>query len=140
MRRGRNTDLTILRLTSPERADGDCATDPQSRAARRGAYNRPMPHAEPLTDADLDAALADLPEWKREGALIRRSVRVAGFSAAADLVRTVATAADAANHHPDVHITGYRTVTFELATHAAGAITRRDIELASEIDRLIDAP
>jgi 4a-hydroxytetrahydrobiopterin dehydratase len=66
-------------------------------------------------------------------------VKLAGFSAAADLVRAVATAADAANHHPDVHITGYRTVTFELTTHAAHALTHRDMELAAEIDRLVDA-
>jgi 4a-hydroxytetrahydrobiopterin dehydratase len=64
-------------------------------------------------------------------------VKVDGFGAAADLVRAVADAANAADHHPDVHITGYRNVAFELTTHAARAITRRDIELASEIDRLI---
>ena len=96
-----------------------------------------MPYADPLTEAELTAALADLPEWALEGDHIRRTARVAGFSAAADLVRAVADAADAANHHPDVHITGYRNVAFELTTHAANAITRRDIELAEQIDRLI---
>jgi 4a-hydroxytetrahydrobiopterin dehydratase len=96
-----------------------------------------MPYADPLTDDEATAALAGLPEWSRDGEVIRRSVRVAGFRAAADLVRVVADAADAANHHPDVCITGYRTVTFELTTHAAKALTRRDIELAAEIDRLI---
>ena len=99
-----------------------------------------MPYAEPLTDAELAAALAALPEWSRDGDVIRRTVRVGGFSAAADLVGAVAKAADAANHHPDVHITGYRNVTFELTTHAAKALTRRDIELAAEIDRLIIGP
>ena len=96
-----------------------------------------MPYADPLTDAELSAALADLPEWSRDGDLIRRSVRVAGFGAAAELVVAVASAADAANHHPDVHITGYRNVTFELTTHAAKALTRRDVDLAAQIDRLI---
>ncbi len=96
-----------------------------------------MPYADPLTDAELSAALADLPEWSRDGDLIRRSVRVAGFGAAAELVVAVASAADAANHHPDVHITGYRNVTFELTTHAANALTRRDVDLAAQIDRLI---
>ena len=96
-----------------------------------------MPYADPLTEAELAAALADLPDWSREGDHIRRTVRVAGFSAAAELVGAVADAADAANHHPDVHITGYRNVTFELTTHAANAITRRDIDLAGQIDRLI---
>jgi 4a-hydroxytetrahydrobiopterin dehydratase len=96
-----------------------------------------MPYADPLTDDEAAAALAGLPEWSRDGEVIRRSARVGGFRAAADLVRAVADAADAADHHPDVHITGYRTVTFELTTHAAHALTRRDIELATEIDRLI---
>ena len=96
-----------------------------------------MPYADPLTKAELTAALADLPDWSQQGDHIRRTVRVAGFSAAAELVGAVAGAADAANHHPDVHITGYRNVTFELTTHAANAITRRDIELAEQIDRLI---
>ena len=96
-----------------------------------------MPYADPLTEAELTAALADLPDWSREGDHIRRTVRVAGFSAAAELVGAVADAADAADHHPDVHITGYRNVTFELTTHAAKAITRRDIDLAGQIDRLI---
>ena len=96
-----------------------------------------MPYADPLTDDELATALAGLPEWTRDGVLIRRSVKVDGFGAAADLVRAVADAANAADHHPDVHITRYRNVAFELTTHAAKAITRRDIELATEIDRLI---
>jgi 4a-hydroxytetrahydrobiopterin dehydratase len=96
-----------------------------------------MPYADPLTDEEAAAALAGLPEWTRDGQVIRRSAKVAGFRAAADLVRSVADLADAANHHPDVCITGYRTVTFELTTHAAKALTRRDIDLAVQIDRLI---
>ncbi len=96
-----------------------------------------MPYADPLSDDDADDALADLPDWTRDGNLIRRSVKVASFSAAAELVVAVARSADEANHHPDVCITGYRTVTFELTTHAAKALTRRDIELAVQIDRLI---
>jgi len=96
-----------------------------------------MPYADPLTDSELEAALAELPEWTRDGVILRRSVQVSGFDAAADLVRAVADAANAADHHPDVHITAYRHVAFELTTHAADAITRRDIELAAEIDRLI---
>jgi 4a-hydroxytetrahydrobiopterin dehydratase len=96
-----------------------------------------MPYAEPLTDAEVADGLAALDGWERDGDLIRRSVRVKGFSSAAELVRAVAAAADAANHHPDVHITGYRTVTFELTTHAAHALTRRDLALAAEIDELV---
>jgi 4a-hydroxytetrahydrobiopterin dehydratase len=96
-----------------------------------------MPYADPLTEDELAAALSGLPDWSREGALIRRSVRVDGFRQAVALVNEVADAAEAANHHPDISITDYRNVTFTLTTHAAKALTRRDIELAAEIDRLI---
>ena len=96
-----------------------------------------MPYADPLTDDELAAALEALPGWSREGEVLRRAFKVGGFSQAAELLVAVAAAADAANHHPDVHVTGYRNVTFELTTHAAGAITRRDTELAAEIDRLV---
>ena len=93
-----------------------------------------MPYADPLTDEELVAALEGLPGWAREGDAIRRTLTCSDFRAAVDLVVAVAEAAD---HHPDICLTGYRHVSFELSTHAAGAITRRDIELATEIDRLI---
>ena len=98
-----------------------------------------MPYADPLNDAELAAALRELPDWTRESNVLRRTVKLPGFRAAVELVNAVADAAEAANHHPDICITGYRNVSFELSTHAAGAITRRDIELATQIDRLIIA-
>ena len=99
-----------------------------------------MPYADPLTEKEAAAALAGLPNWSRDGARIRRSVRVGGFRQAVALVNAVADAAEAADHHPDVSITDYRNVTFTLTTHAAKALTRRDIELATEIDRLAAGP
>ena len=96
-----------------------------------------MPYAEPLTDPELADALAGLPAWSRDGDTLRRTVQTAGFRAAIALVNAVADAAEAAGHHPDICITGYRNVAFELSTHAAKALTRRDIELAIQIDRLV---
>ncbi|MEO5986529.1 MAG: 4a-hydroxytetrahydrobiopterin dehydratase [Candidatus Limnocylindria bacterium] len=98
-----------------------------------------MPYADPLTDEELSAALADLPDWERDGAAITRTFRCDGFRQAIALVNGVADAADAAGHHPDIALTRYRHVTFTLTTHAASATTRRDVELAAEIDRLVDA-
>jgi len=97
-----------------------------------------MPYAEPLTEDELTDALARLPQWRREGAQLVRTVEVTGFTTAIGLVNAVADVAEAANHHPEVCIHDYRKVTFTLTTHAAGAITRRDVELATEIDRLAE--
>ena len=95
-----------------------------------------MPYADPLTDDEVAAALGGLAGWTREADAIRRTVVCPDFRAAIALVNAVADAAEAANHHPDIEVRRYRRVTFTLSTHAAGAITARDVELAAEIDRL----
>jgi 4a-hydroxytetrahydrobiopterin dehydratase len=95
-----------------------------------------MPYADPLTDAEVADGLAALVGWERDGDAIRRTVTCADFRAAIALVDAVADAAEAANHHPDIELRRYRRVTFTLSTHAAHAITRRDFELAAEIDHL----
>ncbi len=95
-----------------------------------------MPYADPLTDDEIARALDGLVGWSREADDIRRTVVCADFRAAIGLVDAVADAAEAANHHPDIELRRYKRVTFTLSTHAAKAITRRDIELAAEIDRL----
>jgi 4a-hydroxytetrahydrobiopterin dehydratase len=95
-----------------------------------------MPYAEPLSDAELTEALRALDGWERDGRAIRRTIACSDFRAAVALVDAVADAAEAANHHPDIAITRYRRVTFTLTTHAAEAVTRRDVELAAEIDRI----
>ena len=95
-----------------------------------------MPYADPLTDEEVSRALDGLDGWEREADAIRRTVICADFRAAISLVNAVANAAEAADHHPDIELRRYKRVTFTLTTHAAKAITRRDVELAAEIDRL----
>jgi 4a-hydroxytetrahydrobiopterin dehydratase len=94
-----------------------------------------MPYADPLTDEEIEAALADLEGWTREADAIRRTFGCADFRAAIAFVNAVADAAEAADHHPDIELRRYKRVTLTLTTHAAKAVTRRDVELASEIDR-----
>ena len=95
-----------------------------------------MPYATPLTDAELAEALAHLDGWERDGDAIRRTVATADFRAAVALIVAVADAAEASDHHPDIELRRYRRVTFILTTHAAKAITQRDLDLATDIDRL----
>ncbi|MCF8783625.1 MULTISPECIES: 4a-hydroxytetrahydrobiopterin dehydratase [Rhodococcus] len=92
--------------------------------------------AELLSDADIEAALADLPAWRRDGNAIVRTVESPSFPEAVALVDRVAEAAEAANHHPDIDIR-WRKVTYSLSTHSAGGITASDVELARTIDALV---
>ncbi|MFC9786297.1 4a-hydroxytetrahydrobiopterin dehydratase [Rhodococcus sp. NPDC127528] len=88
-----------------------------------------------LTDAEVDTALAGLPDWQRVGSEIVRAVELPTFPAAIALVDRVAEAAEARNHHPDIDIR-WRTVTFTCSTHFKGGLTELDVALAQEIDRL----
>ncbi|WP_406232825.1 4a-hydroxytetrahydrobiopterin dehydratase [Nocardia sp. NBC_01009] len=88
-----------------------------------------------LSDADIDDALSDLPDWQRSGDTITRTIKAPTFLDGIELVRRVADAAEAADHHPDIDIR-WRRVTFALSTHSAGGLTGRDMLLAHQIDRL----
>lgn len=96
----------------------------------------PMPH---LDDDAIDAALRDLKGWSREGDVLVRAIKRRDWRDAIALVNAVADEADRRDHHPDICITGYRTVTFRLTTHSDGGVTGRDVAMAKEIDRLAEA-
>lgn len=97
----------------------------------------------PEEEAHLDeGALASLlaeGDWRREGDSITRTFTFKGFKGAMAFANRVAEAANAANHHPDIHVERYRTVRIVLTTHATGGISDADIALARRIDEL-EAP
>ncbi|HET6151406.1 MAG TPA: 4a-hydroxytetrahydrobiopterin dehydratase [Marmoricola sp.] len=88
-----------------------------------------------LDDDGIDAALAGVPTWRREGDGIVRTVEAASFLDGLDLVQAVGRAAEEADHHPDIDIR-WRRITFVLSTHSAGGLTEQDFALARTIDRL----
>ncbi|MGH3562711.1 MAG: 4a-hydroxytetrahydrobiopterin dehydratase [Mycobacterium sp.] len=90
-----------------------------------------------LTDEQVDAALADLDSWQRVDGVLRRSVKFPTFLAGINVVRLVAEHAEAKDHHPDIDIR-WRTVTFALVTHAVGGITENDVQMAGDINRIVD--
>jgi 4a-hydroxytetrahydrobiopterin dehydratase len=94
-----------------------------------------MPYAPLLSDVEIADGLAALPDWKREGDTIVRTVRCATFMEAIGLVNRVAEAAEAADHHPEMFI-NWRRVTFTLTTHAAGGLSVKDLAMARQVDGL----
>lgn len=90
-----------------------------------------------LTDDQVDAALPDLGGWERVDNALRRSVRFPAFLDGIDAVRRVADRAERSDHHPDIDIR-WRTVTFVLVTHSEGGITEKDLQMAREIDAIVD--
>ncbi|MEM7338624.1 MAG: 4a-hydroxytetrahydrobiopterin dehydratase [Actinomycetota bacterium] len=85
---------------------------------------------ERLTDADVTAALATLPDWQRDGDLIRARFRFPDFAAAFGFMSEVAIHAERLNHHPEWSNV-YNRVTIELTTHDADGLTNYDTDLAA---------
>jgi 4a-hydroxytetrahydrobiopterin dehydratase len=86
-----------------------------------------------LSDAQIDERLAGS-QWRREDDALVRDFELSGFTAAMALANAVADAANAANHHPDILVHGYKHVRLTLSTHSDGGITENDFALASTID------
>lgn len=82
--------------------------------------------------------LTRLDGWRltHEGKRIRKDWTVKNFMAGIDFFNRVAQAAEEDNHHPDLHLEGYRNVYIELWTHAIGGLSENDFILAAKIDRL----
>jgi 4a-hydroxytetrahydrobiopterin dehydratase len=94
-----------------------------------------MPYATLLTEPEIAAGLKGIPEWRREGDWLIRTVECPTFRASISLVASVADAAEEANHHPDIEI-NWRRVTFRLTTKASKGLTAKDVAMAATIDRL----
>jgi 4a-hydroxytetrahydrobiopterin dehydratase len=93
--------------------------------------------AEALTETQVQSALEGLPDWAREGDEIVRTYELATFPAAIAFVGRIAELAEAADHHPDLDIR-YRKVRVALTTHDSGGLTANDMDLAAQIDAVVE--
>jgi 4a-hydroxytetrahydrobiopterin dehydratase len=89
-----------------------------------------------LSDAQIEQHLEG-GDWRREGATIVRDLSFADFAAAIAFVNRVAESAEAANHHPDILVHGWKHVRLTLSTHSQGGLTDADFALAAQIDGLV---
>jgi 4a-hydroxytetrahydrobiopterin dehydratase len=88
-----------------------------------------------LSDPEIATALADLPGWTRDGDKLLRELRFPDFVTAFAFMAGAALVAERMNHHPE-WFNVYGTVRIHLATHDAGGITSKDLELARAINAL----
>jgi 4a-hydroxytetrahydrobiopterin dehydratase len=93
---------------------------------------------EPLWPQEAKRQLARLPGWSlgSAGARIRKKWACKDFAAAMKFINSIAKIAEQQDHHPDLHLTGYRHVEVELSTHAVGGLSENDFILAAKIDQL----
>lgn len=89
---------------------------------------------ERLGDDEIDAGLAGLPGWERDGDMIVRTFELETFPAAIAFVDRIAVMAEDANHHPDLDIR-WRRVRVALTTHDVGGLSDLDLDLAGRIQQ-----
>jgi 4a-hydroxytetrahydrobiopterin dehydratase len=86
--------------------------------------------------ADEFAGLPDLNDWRYVLGAIHAEFGFGTYGAASEFVAQVGSAADAAEHHPDIALRYPGRVRVTLRTHAADALTELDVDLARTISSL----
>lgn len=87
-----------------------------------------------LDDNAIQDWLSEHPGWSRSGEMIQKTYSFDSFRDAIVFVNRVASLADEADHHPDMDIR-YDKVRIGLSTHSEGGVTKKDAEMAGNIDR-----
>ncbi len=82
---------------------------------------------------ELDSAW----ELVEAGVKISRKFKMKNFVEAMKLINAVAELAELEQHHPDLHLTGYRLVQIDLTTHAIGGLSENDFIVAAKIDNVV---
>ena len=93
---------------------------------------------QPFNRKQAEEYLKDLSGWQinPDGKIISREYVMKNFLAAVRLINKIAEVAEAENHHPDIHLVGYRKLRIDLSTHAIGGLSENDFILAAKINQL----
>ena len=92
----------------------------------------------PLSPDQVSEYLKSVPGWELapDGKSISRPYLMKDFLAAVRCIQNCADVAESEDHHPDIHLTGYRKLKIELSTHAIGGLSENDFILAAKIEQL----
>ncbi len=93
-----------------------------------------------LTAEQASQYIGATPAWQldSESNQIHRQVNCGNFVKAVELINKIAEIAEADQHHPDLHLTGYRHLNIVLTTHAISGLSENDFILAAKIDKALE--
>lgn len=94
--------------------------------------------ASPFKLDEARKQLGKLAGWKlkHRGKQIRKEWVAKDFPTAIAFFDRVAELAESEDHHPDLHLLGYRNVAIELSTHAIKGLSENDFILAAKINQI----
>lgn len=88
-----------------------------------------------LTLNEINEYMSRLDDWALEGQSISKQLACNNFKHAIEVVNKIAEVAEAQNHHPDIAIL-YNIVKLTLTTHSEHCLTKKDFDVAEEIDKI----
>jgi 4a-hydroxytetrahydrobiopterin dehydratase len=88
-----------------------------------------------LTIQEIDERLKNLPDWYLDQDALRRDWQFKNFAEALQFINQVGGLAEKHDHHPEI-FNVYNKVNLRFNTHFVGGITRKDFDIAAEINRL----
>ena len=93
---------------------------------------------EPMSTQQAKEYVKVLEGWQlsQDGQSINKTYGMKDFMAAVKLINQIAEIAEAEDHHPELHLSGYRKLLVELSTHAIKGLSENDFILASKIELL----
>lgn len=89
-----------------------------------------------LSENDLQAALAGLPNWQLQDNALALEHTFADFKAAWAFLSHLALLSEEHQHHAEI-FNVYNRVKLRLWTHEKGGITQKDIDLARHLERAL---
>jgi len=89
-----------------------------------------------LSPEEIQYRLKKFPGWTSESNHIQKTYQLPSFAHALLFAGAIGQLAEAADHHPDLHLHSYKRLTVTLSTHSAGGITVKDFDLAGQIEAL----
>lgn len=93
---------------------------------------------QPLTEAEIELALSELPGWNHTEDRLERSWTFEGHLAAVTAATAVGWIQEQRNHHADLTIQ-YNRLIVSTTTHSAGhKVSEKDVELARAASVLLD--
>ena len=97
---------------------------------------RPLPAGSPpLARAQIDARLAQLPDWEYKDGAIGKTFKFGSYPDTIAFVNGVAAIAQREDHHPDM-LVGYDKCRVAYCTHSVGGISENDFICAAKIESL----
>lgn len=87
----------------------------------------------------LERISTELPGWQADNSRIVARWSFPDFSSALAAAVRVGLLAERAEHHPDLEL-GWGYLRVSLTTHSAGAVTEKDLDLATAIQGLLGIP